>query len=68
MTLRFSMVGDQATEHNQTGVVSDWQRGFALDRGKQVRSGTGAASRRPDHLRVLRRRPARLRRGGPAGW
>ncbi len=39
MTLRFSMVGDQVTEHNQTGVVSDWQRGFAIDRGKQVRSG-----------------------------
>lgn len=39
MTLRFSMVGDQATERNQTGVVSDWQRGFALDRGKQVVAG-----------------------------
>jgi hypothetical protein len=39
MTLRFSLVGDQVTEHNQTGVVSDWQRGFALDRGKQVLSG-----------------------------
>jgi hypothetical protein len=32
-------VGDQLTEHNQTGVVSDWQRGFALDRGRQVVSG-----------------------------
>jgi hypothetical protein len=39
LTLRFSMVGDQVTEHNQTGVVSDWQRGFALGRGTQVRSG-----------------------------
>jgi hypothetical protein len=39
MTLRFSMVGDQLAEHNQTGVVSDWQRGFALDRGRQVVSG-----------------------------
>lgn len=39
MTLRFSMVGDQLSEHNQTGVVSDWQRGFALDRGRQVVSG-----------------------------
>lgn len=39
MTLRFSMVGDQVTEHNQTGVVSDWQRGFALDRGRQVLTG-----------------------------
>lgn len=41
MTLRFAMVGDQATERNQTGVVSDWQRGFALGRGKQVTSGPG---------------------------
>jgi hypothetical protein len=39
MTLRFSLVGDQLAEHNQTGVVSDWQRGFALDRGRQVVSG-----------------------------
>ncbi|WP_457207254.1 hypothetical protein [Nocardioides sp. P5_C9_2] len=39
MTLRFSMVGDQTTEYNQTGVVSDWQRGFAIESGKQVRSG-----------------------------
>ena len=39
LTLRFSMVGDQVSEHNQTGVVSDWQRGFALTRGDQVVSG-----------------------------
>ena len=39
LTLRFSMVGDQVSEHNQTGVVSDWQRGFALTRGSQVVSG-----------------------------
>jgi hypothetical protein len=39
LALRFSMVGDHVTEHNQTGVVSDWQRGFAIDRGRQVRSG-----------------------------
>ena len=39
MTLRFSLVGDQATERNQTGVVSDWQRGFALGKGKQVLKG-----------------------------
>ena len=44
MTLRFSLVGDQGAEHNQTGVVSDWQRGFALDRGKQVRSGAALSS------------------------
>ncbi|HXH78255.1 hypothetical protein [Nocardioides sp.] len=39
MTLRFSLVGDQTTEYNQTGLVSDWQRGFALGRGKQVANG-----------------------------
>ncbi len=39
MTLRFSLVGDQTTEYNQTGVVSDWQRGFALGRGRQVTKG-----------------------------
>jgi len=39
MTLRFSLVGDQTTERNQTGIVSDWQRGFALGRGKQVVAG-----------------------------
>ena len=39
MTLRFSLVGDQATERNQTGIISDWQRGFAIDRGKQVTTG-----------------------------
>ncbi len=39
MTLRFSLVGDQVTERNQTGVVSDWQRGFALGHGQQVTSG-----------------------------
>ncbi len=44
MTLRFSMVGDQVTERNQTGVVSDWQRGFAIDRGTQVRSGPALGS------------------------
>lgn len=44
MTLRFSMVGAQGIEHNQTGVVSDWQRGFAIDRGTQVRSGAALTS------------------------
>lgn len=39
MTLRFSLVGDQTTERNQTGLVSDWQRGFALGSGKQVIAG-----------------------------
>lgn len=39
MTLRFSIVGDQGTEYNQVGVHSDWQRSFALGRGKQVTSG-----------------------------
>ncbi|MBA2445105.1 MAG: hypothetical protein H0V49_07225 [Nocardioidaceae bacterium] len=44
MTLRFSMVGDQTTERNQTGVHSDWQRGFALGKGKQVLNGPSLTS------------------------
>lgn len=39
MTLRFSMVGDQAGEYDKTGVHSDWQRAFSLDKGKLVTSG-----------------------------
>jgi len=39
MTLRFSLVGDQTTERNQTGLISDWQRGFALESGTQVIAG-----------------------------
>ena len=44
MTLRLSLVGDQTTEYNQTGLVSDWQRGFALGRGKQVVKGPRLAT------------------------
>ena len=39
MTLRFSMVGAGEQEMNATQLISDWQRGFTLSRGKQVRSG-----------------------------
>ncbi len=39
LTLRFSLVGDQTTERNQTAIISDWQRGFALDSGRQVVAG-----------------------------
>ncbi len=39
MTLRLSMVGDGEREMNDTDVLSDWQRGFSLLRGKQVTSG-----------------------------
>lgn len=40
MTLRLSLVGggpDQ--EMNKTQFISDWQRGFSLDRGRKVTSG-----------------------------
>ena len=39
MTLRVSMVGDGQQEMNDTDVLSDWQRGFSLLRGKQVTNG-----------------------------
>lgn len=39
MTLRFSLVGDQATEHDKTGLMSDWQRGFDIDSGKLTTKG-----------------------------
>ncbi|QIK75935.1 hypothetical protein [Nocardioides piscis] len=39
MTLRFSLVGDQAGEYDKTGLHSDWQRGFGIDSGKLVTKG-----------------------------
>jgi hypothetical protein len=39
MTLRLSMVGTGQQEMNDTDVLSDWQRGFSLLRGKQVTNG-----------------------------
>lgn len=39
LTLRMSMVGSGQQEMNHTQVISDWERGFTLARGKQVRSG-----------------------------
>jgi hypothetical protein len=39
MTLRFSMVGNKQNEMNRTQAISDWQRGFSLERGRQVTSG-----------------------------
>jgi hypothetical protein len=39
MTLRFSLVGNGPQEMNRTQAISDWQRGFALDRGRTVTSG-----------------------------
>ena len=39
LTLRLSMVGDGEREMNDTDVLSDWQRGFSLLRGKQVTNG-----------------------------
>lgn len=39
MTLRFSLVGNGQQEMNRTQAISDWQRGFSLDRGRMVTSG-----------------------------
>jgi hypothetical protein len=39
MTLRFSLVGKGQQEMNRTQAISDWQRGFSLDRGRTVTSG-----------------------------
>jgi hypothetical protein len=39
MTMRMSLVGDGQQEMNRTETMSDWQRGFSLDRGRQVTSG-----------------------------
>ncbi|MFL6002207.1 MAG: hypothetical protein ACJ72P_05310 [Nocardioides sp.] len=39
MTLRFSLVGKGQQEMNRTQAISDWQRGFSLDRGRTVMSG-----------------------------
>ena len=39
MTLRLSLVGDGDKEMNHTQILSDWERGWSLDRGKQVTRG-----------------------------
>ncbi|GAA5145980.1 hypothetical protein GCM10023340_16210 [Nocardioides marinquilinus] len=39
MTLRFSIVGRGSKEMKDLMVISDWQRGFTLERGKQVTGG-----------------------------
>ena len=39
MTLRLSLVGDGQEEMNRTKAISDWQRGFSLERGRSVTSG-----------------------------
>jgi hypothetical protein len=47
MTLRLSLVGDGQREMNRTQAISDWQRGFSLERGRTV--ATGHALRRGTH-------------------
>jgi hypothetical protein len=47
MTLRLSLVGDGQREMNRTQAISDWQRGFSLERGRTVT--TGHALRRGTH-------------------
>ena len=40
MTLRLRLAGDGHSEMNKTQFISDWQRGFSLDHGQTVTSGT----------------------------
>ena len=37
--MRLSIVGDGQREMNRTELKSDWQRGFSLDKGEQVKNG-----------------------------
>lgn len=39
MTLRLSLVGDGQNEMNRTQAISDWMRGFSLDRGTLTTDG-----------------------------
>ena len=39
MTLRLSMGGDGLEEINRTQVISDWQRGYSLERGDPMSNG-----------------------------
>ncbi|HEX5860697.1 MAG TPA: hypothetical protein VFY58_02575 [Nocardioides sp.] len=39
MTLQLSLVGQGQEEMNRAQVISDWQRGFSLDRGRKITSG-----------------------------
>ncbi|CAN5435844.1 hypothetical protein BH18ACT8_BH18ACT8_09640 [soil metagenome] len=39
MTLRLRLVGDGQREMNRTQAISDWMRGFSLERGKRVTGG-----------------------------
>ncbi len=45
MTLRLSLVGQGREEMNQVSLVSDWQRGFPIDTGRQ-QTGTTTLKRR----------------------
>jgi hypothetical protein len=39
LTLRLRLVGEGNREMNTINFISDWQRGFSLDRGRRVASG-----------------------------
>ena len=39
MTLRLSLAGRGLDEINRTQAISDWQRGYSLDRGAQKTNG-----------------------------
>jgi hypothetical protein len=46
MTMQLRLVGKPGQEMNKTQFHSDWQRGFGLRKGKQVKSGAGLRKRR----------------------
>jgi hypothetical protein len=46
MTLRLGLVGQGQEEMNRTQMISDWQRGFSIDRGRKVTSGKAAQGSR----------------------
>ena len=47
MTLRLSLAGRGLDEVNRTQAISDWQRGYSLDRGAQKTNGAAAAAGHP---------------------
>lgn len=41
LTPRLSLVGEEGKEMNASMLISDWQRAWTLDRGRQVKGGAG---------------------------
>ena len=39
MTMRITLAGDGQQEMNRTTLISDWQRGYSLSRGRATTNG-----------------------------